>query len=331
MSQALESKALNEFTKVLHNKITRKQYLYHLNKYLTWSGLESYDGLVSRSIEEIQTSLENYCASLQDDGHKRGYLKLSFASLTLFFGMNNKIINKVRISKMIQPQEEGIGGDAYTTEDVQKILKAIDITKNKIHTKPRTKALVHFLASTGCRLGAIPLVRIRDLEKIENCYSVKIYNGHAEEYNTFLTPEASRALNQYLKDPIFTKYDEIYTRHFPTKEEVLSWEDRHVFPLNYDGVRTLINRLVRKAGLDQTKTGERYDKPLNHAFRKRWNTILKSNNDINSNLIELMLGHSLTYKLDKHYLKPTKEKLFLEFQKGIDDLTINKDVGSSVI
>ena len=47
---------------------------------------------------------------------------------------------------------------------------------------------------------------------------------------------------------------------------------------------------------------------------------------INPNLIELMLGHTTTIKLDESYLKPTKEKLFLEFQKGITDLTVFNDV-----
>jgi len=70
------------------------------------------------------------------------------------------------------------------------------------------------------------------------------------------------------------------------------------------------------------KVNGTYEKPLAHAFRKRWDTIMKSNKDINTNLIELMLGHSTKIALDVHYLKPTKEILFKEFSKAISTLSL---------
>jgi hypothetical protein len=60
---------------------------------------------------------------------------------------------------------------------------------------------------------------------------------------------------------------------------------------------------------------------LNHGFRKRFNTILKLNNDVNDNAIEKMMGHS--NGLDSTYLQIADEKLFHEFWKGVDDLTVS--------
>jgi len=330
----VESKALNEFIKVLHNEVTKKQYVYYLDKYLDWSGKESYNDLVKPDIREIQSNLENYCTYLQNEGHKRNYLNLVFSSLSLFFGMNFNEINKTRLRKMIRPQEDLIGGLAYSDDDVKKILEAIDktkLTKKKkkpfpIKTKTRTRAIVHFLAASGCRVGALPLVRFKDIEKIENCYSIKIYGGSSDEYIAFLTPEASRVLDGWLKIRKNDGMVEVEISRFSLNEKVLTLEDSHVFPMSLDAIRLCLSRLVRRAGLEQNKKGKRYDKPLAHAFRKRWNTIMKSNNEINPNLIELMIGHSTKIELDKHYLKPTIEKLFEEFKKGIDDLTVFKDV-----
>ena len=326
MALELESKALNEFTKVLDNHFTRRTYLYYLNNYLDWTN-QTPDQAVSQDIKEIQTSLENYCTLLRDKEFSRAYLKLVFSSLSLFFGMNYKEVNKTRITKMIPPQEDKVGGIAYETEDIKKILEAIDktaITKKgkqyPIKTKLRSRALVHFMAASGCRLGGTYDIKFKDLEKIENCYCVKVYSGSVYEYLTFLTPEASKALDEYLKTRDFESEPE-----YDRRDNLLTGRDKRIFFMSYEAMRLCLNRLVRRAKLQDHKEGKRYDKPLCHAFRKRFNTILKSNQEINPNLTELMLGHTETIPLDKHYLKPTKEKLFVEYRKGINDLTILKD------
>ena len=62
---------------------------------------------------------------------------------------------------------------------------------------------------------------------------------------------------------------------------------------------------------------------VSHAFRKRFNTILKLNNEVNDNAIEKLLGH--TNGLDGVYLQITDERLFEEFQKGITDLLVTDE------
>ncbi len=56
-------------------------------------------------------------------------------------------------------------------------------------------------------------------------------------------------------------------------------------------------------------------------FRKRFNTILKLNNDINSNIAEKLMTHKRG--LDGTYLQPTREECFREFVKAIPQLTVN--------
>ena len=60
---------------------------------------------------------------------------------------------------------------------------------------------------------------------------------------------------------------------------------------------------------------------LCHAFRRRFNTILKMNKESNGPLIERLMGHDM--KLDNSYFQPTLEDLFTEYQKGMADLTID--------
>jgi hypothetical protein len=57
------------------------------------------------------------------------------------------------------------------------------------------------MCSGGLRRGAIPKLRIRDLQKIEkySLYKVSVYKKEAEAYTAFLTPECTRHLDQYFE------------------------------------------------------------------------------------------------------------------------------------
>ena len=286
-----------------------------------------YDKLVEEKPEKIQTDIENYVMELKRMRTTKSTVKASIYALFHFFSMNRVILNEKIIKKLIPEQEGKVGGGAYSTEDVQKIINAIEQTKIKKHKKwyfrkPRAKALVHFLASSGVRLGAIPELKYGDIKPIEDCYQIRVYSGTRYEYITFITPEARKSLDEYLSIMDLTSED-------------------NLFGISYDALRLCLYRLVKKAKVSKITIHEltnydieinhrknprhRLDIPTVHGLRKRWNTILKSNKEINPNLIELMFGHTTKIKLDETYLKPTKEKLFLEFKKGIIDLTVFND------
>lgn len=54
-------------------------------------------------------------------------------------------------------------------------------------------------------------------------------------------------------------------------------------------------------------------------YRKRFNGILKMNNNVNSNIAEKLMAHKKG--LDGVYLEPTREECFAEFVKDITELT----------
>ena len=61
-----------------------------------------------------------------------------------------------------------------------------------------------------------------------------------------------------------------------------------------------------------------------HGFRKRFDTVLKSNRMVNISLAERLMGHSRTIPLDNSYFKPVVEQLFDEYQKSIPELIIDE-------
>lgn len=69
---------------------------------------------------------------------------------------------------------------SYTYEEIRKILDVSDL---------RMKVIVLLMTSSGMRIGAIPLLRLRNLEKMDSLYKIIVYEGSNSEYYTFCTRE----------------------------------------------------------------------------------------------------------------------------------------------
>ena len=63
------------------------------------------------------------------------------------------------------------------------------------------RAVILLLASTGMRIGAIPSLKLSNLENIGNndLYKIVVYEGFRQEYFTFCSPECAIALDSYLE------------------------------------------------------------------------------------------------------------------------------------
>jgi len=192
----------------------------------------------------------------------------------------------------------------YSTDDVRRLL---DATKT-----PRDRALVHFVASSGIRARGVEDLKLKHLKKMPNgCKCVTVYAGTKDEYYTFITYEASEALDKYFE------FREI-------KGETLNSESL-VFKVSPKYVSILFSDLVKRSTIQRIKVHKnRYNKMCTHALRKRFNTILKNNQNINLSLAERLMGHSKTIRLDNSYFDPNLDDLFSEYQKAIPELLVDE-------
>jgi len=235
------------------------------------------------------------------------------SGVVLFFDMNKVRYYKRILRKLLPGNDKEPGGKLpYTTEEIERMLS--------VTTKLRTKALIHYFASTGSRPAGIedPVLRLKHVEDMPfGCKSVYIYDGSKQGYWAFLTPEASNSLENY-----FSKRKlrgEILTDESPVFSNMDNGRTQKDYLSQYSA-RQRINDAIIRAGIERTKKGNRYDKAIIYGFRKRFNTILKLNNDVNSNIAEKLMAHKRG--LDGTYLQPTKEQCFVEFVKAIPDLMI---------
>lgn len=313
-----ECRSYKIFKKAVKNQRTLDNYNYSLKEFLRYTNFTNYDEVCQS--DKIQEILENWIMDLSDKTIKGNSIRTKLSPVELLLEMNRVVFYKKILHKLI-PKDNGIagGGVPFATEDIKQMLES---TK-----KLRTKALVHFIASTGIRPSAIidPILRRSHLVEMSNdCLAIRIYDNSPEGYWAFLTPEAKKALHRYFtarkingetltdESPIFVnEYDKIDKDGNKIKFSHLT----------YDNLATIMDDLVQRAGIARSKTGNRYDKAVVYAFRKRFNTILKINNEVNSNIAEKLMAHK--NGLDGTYFKPTREECFAEFQKAVFDLTVD--------
>jgi len=303
-------RSLLVFENAIKSEATKKQYLYQLEKFRTWAGIKDCDSLLEAPDKQIQILLEDYLFYLKK--------KLSpntippvFAALELFFAMNDKVIDSKKLRKMFPAKIKKSGYTAYSNEDAQKMLRNT--------SKKRSRAILLLLASTGCRIGAMPDLKIKNVSKMpDDCKSVLFYEGSNEEYYGFLTPEAAKALDEYVEER--KKDGEKLTLDSPLFRAKYRLGIEKVKPMNSDTMQQVIHAIV-KPNVNRDKIGRRYNIQAAHGLRKRFATIVKMDNRISYSISERLLGHQAY--LDKEYMRPTKEALFKEFQKVITELTVS--------
>jgi hypothetical protein len=76
------------------------------------------------------------------------------------------------------------------------------------------------MCSAGLRRGAIPTLRIGDLEKISkySLYKISVYRKEQEAYYTYCTPECTQALDQYF-DFRSTLGEKLHDKSFVFRKE----------------------------------------------------------------------------------------------------------------
>jgi len=307
------SRSYRKFKHSIKSDHTYRAYSIALDKFMIQSKLASYDKAIMLKTDRIQDLLEDFVISNKKYSFQTGNQYLS--AVELFFDMNMVLYHKRVLRKLLPGNDVEPGGKLpYTTEEIQRILS--------VATKLRTKALIHYLASTGSRPAGIedPVLRLKHVEEMPHgCKSIYIYDGSKEGYFTFLTPEASKALDNYFRQRKLN--GEVLTDESPVFVNIAKYKSSKYEHFTKDSVRQMTRDLLIKAGIERIKKGKRYDKAAIYGFRKRFNTILKLNNDVNSNIAEKLMAHKRG--LDGTYLQPTREECFAEFVKAIPELTIN--------
>ncbi|MBM3896544.1 MAG: hypothetical protein FJ360_02210 [Thaumarchaeota archaeon] len=298
---------------------TKENYRMHLDKFREYFIIKDFDSLTRIKSEKIQEMIEDYILYLRNQKRSKSTIKNMISSLRLFFSMNDITCNWIKLKKMLPEQKKPRGDKPYSTELIRQILRIFS-------KSPLFYAITHFISASGVRAGFCEELKIKHLIDMSNgCKSIKVYADSKDEYITFIHSEAVEALEEYFA----------YRRRNGEKLTPDSW----VFAKTTNPSKSLRTQditvkfshsLSNRIDLGEV-IGNRRDIMLVHGLRKRFNTILKSNQTINPNHAEKLMGHSITFPLDDRYHKPAIEVLFEEYQKAIPELLISETERQKII
>ena len=311
----IESRCMTLFHSAIKSEATKKQYNYQLDLFRRHCLLRNFQSLLK--IETIQEVMEDYILFQRSKKRSRSSVNTAMSAINLFYSMNDVILNLTKLKKMLPEKMPTRGKKPYTTEHIQTMLKIFG-------NNPKYYALTLFISSSGVRPGFSDELRIKDLKDIEEgCKAVTVYAGHVKEYTTFITSEASLALDAYFKSrkqngEKLTPDSWVFTKKGKPDQALPSTDITH----------TYIMKLPKVIDLGPVINGRR-DIQIVYGMRKRWNTIFKNNKDVNHRIIDKMFAHAVKdFPLDETYHLPTIEKSFSEYKKCMPELMISHEFRS---
>jgi len=322
---------------------TKNGYNHNVKQFLEFTKIKSSDELLSTDSKELQTLLYDYTDYLNDLVNKKllspNTVPKKFKGIKSLLDGNEREndIKWKALSSRFPRKVRKSGYKPYLTSHIQEMLE---------HNKSiRAHAFVHFMASSGGRIGVHehPLLMKHLIpmtwEKENDCYAILLYADSDEtiaekdqrilleedkgdySYFGFLIPEATTALHKYFSQR--EREGEHLTPDTPIFRTVYQIKqiNDNVKQLSRKGAIELMKRIFNNTSIQRIKTGTRYDIQIDHGYRKRFNTILKLKNEVNSNIAEKLMSHKRG--LDGTYLTPTRKECFNEFCKAIFELTVS--------
>jgi len=284
---------------------TRLTYSIYFKKFSAFMG--SVDLFCGKDAHKIADKIIEFIMDLKSRGKGYAAIHNYVSAILAFYKINDVILNISKINKFIPAQKKIKKDRAYTSEEISKFLEIGD---------ERIRVAILLMCSSGVRVGALPSLKISSLEGSK----LTVYEGYGEEYYTFITPECRKAIDSYLD--MRKRYGEVLTpnsflirEQFDTKDQFQIAKPRQ---LTVTMVKCKMDDLRERLGIKSKEIGV----AITHGFRKFFATKLEES-DVSPIKISMMLGHKQGLLL--RYTIPAVGEVYREYEKAIDNLTINEE------
>jgi integrase len=176
---------------------TRKNYTKWLKRYMQYYSCTRPDELFfdsnTKTIENKITSFFTHKRNVEGKSPKT--IQLYYTAIKHFYQINDIVLNWSKIRLFVGRGRIKKAHDrAYKPEEIRQILQKCD---------ERKRVIVLLLASTGMRVGALPGLKVGDLEYQDKhgIYKINVYSDSENEddkYITYCSKECAEAINSYL-------------------------------------------------------------------------------------------------------------------------------------
>jgi integrase len=319
--------AYRYFVDTCRSAATRKAYVKALSFFMDYLKIPSgsYDRLLDKDPKVIQMDICDFITYLRRRGNSSATVSTYVGGIAKFYVINDvTTLNWKKIKSFMGEHEKVAEDRPYTHSEVQKLLS---------HSSVRNRAIILLMSSAGLRIGALPILRIRDLEPNDqyNIFRISAYaKSKKSSYTTWCTPECRHHLEIYLDHR--KRWGERLTDDSPLFRTDYNPQavDRVVKPISTNRIRNVVAVGLRNCGLRTVPlegSAQRTNIMANHGFRKFFET-----NAFKAGMDHMYLRRLLGQKsgLEDAYLKLSEEDLLEGDNKHvgyigiIDQLTIDE-------
>jgi integrase len=288
---------------------------------------EAYDRLLDQDPKVTHMNICDYVSFLRKQ-KSPATVSSYVAAIRKFYSMNDIQLNWDKIHSFEGEKEKQAEDRPYTHLEIQTLIEK---------TSPRNRAIILLMASSGLRVGAVPLLRIRDLEPIDNysIYKINVYTkSKKSRYFSFCSTECRKEIDSYFEwrkrwGEWLQDDSPVFRREYNTAAE---GEGKiQVRPITDKAIRNFMYVLLKDTGLRKIPLeNQKYQRShimMCHGFRKFFET-----NAFKAGMDHMYLRRLMGQKsgLEDAYLKLSEEELLEGDSKHdgyidvIDQLTIDE-------
>jgi integrase len=276
--------------KSIETFITYDQKLRAFMKYKGIS-LDNYQDLIEdKDTRTIESDIIDFLISLKEKHYSLSSQEVYLSALIHFYTINDVNVRRKKISKFLSNDDTSTDADIcrdigdssggnndkpYSHQQIARLLEFSDL---------REKAIILLMASSGMRIGALPLLKIGDLTLIPDhgIYQIRVYaNSKSNRHYTFCTPECRKSLDNYLDyrrqcGENITPKSPLFRREFDKRDIFQVAND--VKPLTRNSIKTALRQVLYASGvrtplsIRENFLNCRRDIAMSHGFRKFFDT-----------------------------------------------------------
>ncbi len=272
---------LELFEQSIKSEYTRKVYIVCLKKYFQFPGSGKFiECDHTTDPRKVEQHVIDFVISKKKEGKGFSGIKNYVSAICKYYKIKDVYINTNKILQFLPEFRKSKKDREYEHEEIQKLLEIAD---------ERMRVVILLSASTGMRIGAIPDLRLRNIEQVSTesgselpIHKITVYENTNDEYVTFTTPECTIAIHNYLK--MRERYGERLTKDcFLIREQFNIRDPFAISKCKKVKANTLTRKLIdlaERSGIRQRQILEqdqkekhlassfRKDVPICHGFQK---------------------------------------------------------------
>ena len=226
----------------------------------------------------------------------------------------------------------------WTSEEIREMLSST--------TSSMMRAAILVLASSGIRRGGLELkwgdidpIYLKDGKPVAGedapemsgtaepvCAMMRVYRGSPEEYVTFMTPEAYKALVEYKAE-----WEEEVSRAPELKDPVFKKKGNKLIHLECGTISSRIRTILSKSGVRKLmeEKGKSFRVPVSNGFRRRFNKVMTDTSTDDTlgafRKKEYMMGHYGSMGMDRVYYHANPMELAAHYLRAVPALTVTNE------